>query len=759
MMADYDLGTYGAELVLDDSKFAKSMKNAEKDIYSVDKKIKGFGKNLGMVATGALAGLGTALVGIGVAGTKMADDLDNALNQLQAATGATDDEMKQMEESMKNLYNMNLGESFADIAQSMTSVRQATGLTGKALEDTTKNALMLRDTFGADVNESVRAADQLMKQFGISSEQAFDLIAQGYQKGLDKSGDFLDTLNEYSVYFETLGYDAEGFFNTLIAGSESGAFNMDKVADAIKEFGIRTKDMSESSRQGFEALGLNADEMFKKFAQGGETAQKATQEVFKRLGELKDPLLRNTIGVQLMGTQFEDLEADTILALGNIQDKVNATGDTLNKIAEVRYDSIGEAFQGIGRNLQTAMIEPIQQHLLPLLNDFAQFIMSNMPQIKSFISTTFQVISDVIGGTIDVVKKVISAFSDANTSTNSSFSQIKENISFIIENIKGIFSDFAKFAKDIWKKYGDEILATAKATWEAASQTIKGLIEIIRGVIKTVLSLISGDWKGAWEGIKSIAKGVWDTIGGVIKTAINGVHNTISTALEIVKNVFSTIWNGIKQLVSTTVSKISSSVTSMKTSLSNTFDNILSTAKRVWDGIKSAITSPIQTAKDTVMGIIDAIKTAFSNLEIKIPKPKLPHIDVSWKSFGIGDLSVKVPTFDVSWYATGGIFDKPSIVGLAENGREAILPLQNPTAMNPFADAVYERLRDNIISNSNTNKTYQTTSNHDIVMQNTFNFEIKGIDRFNSSQARMITDMVCNEIVRNLKIWGLSTGI
>jgi phage-related protein len=108
------------------------------------------------------------------------------------------------------------------------------------------------------------------------------------------------------------------------------------------------------------------------------------------------------------------------------------------------------------------------------------------------------------------------------------------------------------------------------------------------------------------------------------------------------------------------------------------FGEILSTAKSKFDAAKNAILKPIESAKDKVLGIIDKIKGAFSRLSIKIPKPKLPDINVSWKSFGIGDLSVKIPKFSINWHAIGGVFEKPIVFGNAGFGdvEEAIVPFE-----------------------------------------------------------------------------------
>ncbi|MEC1725848.1 phage tail tape measure protein [Schinkia azotoformans] len=706
----YDLGTYGAELVIDSSKFDTGLNEAEDKITKSDGKFKAFGTNLGTLAAGAVAGLGVALVGAGVAGVKMADDMQGALNQLQSATGATDGEMKNMEESMLNIYNSGFGENMNEVAQAMANVKQNTGLAGEELESLTKNAMSLSETFDMDVNESSRTAKAMIEQFGISGEQAMNLIAQGAQNGANKNGDLLDSLNEYAPQFASLGFSAEQFTNVLIDGAENGAFSIDKVGDAIKEFNIRAKDGSDGTIDAFKSLGFNAAEMSNSFAEGGEKAQQSFSQVINALNDIDDPLEKNRIGVQLFGTMFEDLEAKGIEAFANIGNTASLTKDSLGEIQQIKFTSFGEGIQVIGRTFQTAMIEPIQEHVLPLMSQFTNYIIDHMPQIKEFISDAFSVIGNVIGGAITVVKSIISAFQESESSTNTTFSSIKEIVSSIIETIKKIIGDFVTFATTIWKKYGDDITSFTSTLWENVSKIIGGLLDVIRGIVKTVLSLLTGDWKGAWEGIKTITSGLLKAVEGVISGAVKAFQGILKGGWEVIKNITSSVWNGIK----------------------------------------NAITSPIEKAKDTVLNIIDRIKSAFSNLKITIPKPKIPKIDVDWKSFGIGDAKVKIPTFDISWNAQGGIADRAMLYGVGEAGKEAIIPLDNPTYMNPFADAVYRRIADNLkVNNSTNNKTENQEFNYNPI----FNFEVKGnMDR---KQMDQIADFTFNKLTGTLKRYGI----
>ncbi|MGD6831438.1 phage tail tape measure protein [Sutcliffiella halmapala] len=758
-MSTYDIGGYRAEITLDNSGLVRGLNDADKAMNNSEKKVSSMGKVIGGVALGAVAGLAAAFVGIAGAGFKASDDLQKALNGLQSSTGATEVEIKAMEDSLMNIYNNNFGESFQDIADSMALVKQNTGLTGEALENATQNALMLRDTFGKDVSESTNAANSLMKQFGISSEEAFNLMAQGIQNGADKNGDLLDTLNEYAPAYEALGFTAEEFTNSLIDGAENGAFSIDKVGDAVKEFNIRAKDGSKASAEGYELLGLNAEEMTAKFAAGGDTAQTAFQQVMDSLNSLEDPVDKNTAGVALFGSMFEDLEADAIGALGNIGTTASLSNDALAEINEVKYDSFGEAMSGIGRNFQTAMIEPMREHVLPLLGQFTDFIIANMPQIQEFISNAFTVIGDVIGTAIEYVSKIKTAFTEANDSTNSNFSKIKEVITDVINTVKEIIASFTESATILWQKYGDDIVKYATSAFENISKVISGVLDVIKGIINTVLGVLTGDWDKAWKGIKQIVSGVFEAISGVISQALNVIKTTVNVALSFLADLFSDIWNGIKSTVSSVVSGIVDNVKSrfntMKSTVSDIFNNVWTSAKDIFNKIKNAITSPITDAVDTVKKMIQKIKDAF-NFSWSLPKLKLPKVSVSMKENSWG---IPYPDFDIKWHKYGGFFDKPTIAGLGEAGKEAIVPLVG-NQMNPFADAVYQRLQDRILGGNTTynrNNNSTTSHNQDITVHMPITINSK--TNLDANELKKISKYVAGSFVDGLSDRGMKFSL
>jgi len=298
------------------------------------------------------------------------DENTKAMNLFRAATGATAEETEAMGQSMNRLYNSNLGESFEDIAETMALVNQRTGQTGEELENTSKAALLLRDTFDIDVNEGIRGADALMRQFGLTAEEAYTYIANGAQQGLNQNQDLADQIAEYSVHYAALGLSVDDMFKMMAAGAESGAFQIDYLNDAIKEFGIRAKDNSDSTRQAFADLGI--EDLTEEFAAGGERASEAFKLVVEELAGMDDQVKQNEIGVALFGTKWEDLGVKAMEALTTANTEVSFTKNSLESINEIRYDSFGDAMQGIGRQLETNIILPIGQAAIPALTTFSQ---------------------------------------------------------------------------------------------------------------------------------------------------------------------------------------------------------------------------------------------------------------------------------------------------------------------------------------------------------------------------------------------------
>lgn len=290
-------------------------------------------------------------------GLEIGSETIESWNQLATYTGLTGDALERLKEGAQAVYQSGIGENLMDVSQATASIYQLTGQTGTSLQDCTKYALALRDTFDMDVGESARTAAVLMETFGISGKDAYDLITTGAQNGADKNGNLLDTINEYAPYFQQSGQSAEDFFTALITGAQNGIYDVDKIGDAWKEFTIRLTDGSDGTKEALEKLGFAADDVTWKFAQSGPAADQAADDIIAALAKVEDPLERNQLGVALFGTQWEDTGGKVLPVFQNMESGLEGVQGAAQKLADVKYDDLDTAWSNLARSLE-ALAQP-----------------------------------------------------------------------------------------------------------------------------------------------------------------------------------------------------------------------------------------------------------------------------------------------------------------------------------------------------------------------------------------------------------------
>jgi phage-related minor tail protein len=351
-------------------------------------------------ATGAAAIGGAAIVGIGAAAFTMANDVDSATAQLAGALAISKEEAAEYEDVMKGVFANNFGEGFDDIADSIATVNKNIGdLPDKELQKVTERALGFRDAFDKDVSESTAAARVLMDKFGITSDEAFDLMAKGLSEGLDASGDFLDSITEYSNLFAEGGGSADEFFSLLQTGLQGGVLGTDKAADLFKEFGIRITEASDTGAEALEALGIDSSVMFDGISDGSVSSVDAFQQVINAISEIEDPIERNRLGVELFGTQWEDMGASAVTAIDITNTKMEDMAGAADMV-NAQYQTLGSGMEGLKRQALVAL-EPIGAILLDGINQAMPgvqmavdwFTNTGAPAIAEFAQASFDWLS------------------------------------------------------------------------------------------------------------------------------------------------------------------------------------------------------------------------------------------------------------------------------------------------------------------------------------------------------------------------------
>ncbi|MGM9630367.1 phage tail tape measure protein [Butyricicoccus sp.] len=538
-------------------------------------KLKSFGKAAGTLAAAGVTALASAAAATAVKSVQAYDSMTQGLNDFSAQTGISADASNEWGSVLQSIYSQNYGDDFRDIGDAMATVaQQARDTDPSNIEQLTINCLALRDTFDYDVGESMRTANMLMDQFGMSGDEAFNLIAQGAQNGLDKNGDLLDSINEYSVHFAQLGLDAEDMFNMLANGAESGTFSVDKLGDAVKEFGIRVKDGTADNA--FKELGMDVEATKQAFASGGDAAKSALQDVTTKLFEMQDPVEQNQLGVEMFGTMWEDLGAAGVQALMDMNGEMDRTADSMNQIKDIKYDSLSEGLEGLGRVVTTSVLVPIGEQLVPLLEQFVQYIYDNMPQIQATVSGVMSAVAGVIGAVTPVVQLLIDAISALVTSAQT------EGTAFNL-------------------------------AWEAMSSALAATLDAMKAVVGIFAAVLTGDWSALWQNVKSLLSSVLTALSGLVTAgmaAIVGIVSAIAsrlysaaaTAFGKIKEGFSSVWGKIKSWVSEKIGSIPGIITGFGSRLYNAgssiFNSLWNGLKSIWDSIRSWVSDKVAWIAD-----------------------------------------------------------------------------------------------------------------------------------------------------------------
>lgn len=372
----------------ENSILADSFKKLEGTLDKVSEKLKktsddlvGIGKGFSKYVTAPVAGFGTAAL-------VSASSFEESSVRIQNSLGLTEKEAKKLTETARNIYKDGYGESVEEIDNALLQTKQnMTDLNDADLEEATRNALILGQTFDADVNEVTRASNNLMHGFGLTSQEAFDLMANGAQNGLNFSNEMFDNLSEYSSLFGKMGYSAEEYFQLLQNGSEAGVYNLDYVNDVMKEFQIRVKDNSKSTTEAMGQLSGETQEVWNSFMRGEGTVKDVSNAVLGELSGMEDQVAANEIGVSLFGTKWEDLEADAMYALGGINGELGDTSGKMEKMAENMEELPMQRLTSLFREL-TGALTPFGEIMLDMAEEW-------MPSIESAIETVTNTFNDL----------------------------------------------------------------------------------------------------------------------------------------------------------------------------------------------------------------------------------------------------------------------------------------------------------------------------------------------------------------------------
>ena len=379
----------------DSSGWKRFVSSGDDALGQLGEKMKGFAG----VAAAAFAAAGAAAGAALVAGTLTAIDQGATSDKFAARLALDPAEAERLGKIAGDIYAGAWGESFEEVNLALEGVVKnfGEGLSDADLEGLTTQVLDVATAFDLDVNEAIRATSSLLRT-GLAgdAEEALDIVTLGLQTAGGESGDLLDSLTEYSEQFASLGIDGQTATRMLVAGFDAGAFSIDKVGDAVKEFSIRAIDGSEATSKAFSDLGFDAEDMAQKFANGGPAAEEAMGQVITALSGVGDKVKQDEMGVALFGSMWEDVGPDVIAAINPIGQEIEDISDRTEDMGAVLNDNLATRLEELKRTAQQKLAE------------FAgAFVEAFDTIVQTWKSGGFSAVLDLIGAKIAELAPVV----------------------------------------------------------------------------------------------------------------------------------------------------------------------------------------------------------------------------------------------------------------------------------------------------------------------------------------------------------------
>lgn len=658
-------------------------------------------------------------------GVNQAMELDDAMAKFQAQTGASSNEMNKFKNIARDVWSNNFGEDISDVADMMGRVKQQMqGISDVDLKNVTEDLLTLRDTFGMDENETLRGAQQLMKQFGITSQEAFDLMATGAQNGLNKTDELGDNISEYSGKFKQAGYSADEYFQLMQNGLDGGAYNLDKVNDAINE--VTTRLVDGNIEGALDSFDTKTQDVFKAWQEGRKTQKDVVNAIVEDISRTTNQQEKLNKTATAFGTMGEDFNAGFIESLTTVGNKYKDVEGAMDKVKDIANGGLKNALSGLGRTFLDSFT-PIGELITPILAGIIGLITVAIQDIQQGFAKVGDVISSVLSkidtsGITKLTSQVSEVLAPSFDKVKDAIDKMKVALEPIAKEILGkignAIQNVVNQAQKVLSVVGPPILVIIKKI----IQTVIGMIPVITSILQVVGSVVSGiisfitmvvTYVGTaiatilgfimpivqivativaniWSVILTVAQNIWSKISEVVTAIVGFVNNLFKTVSDIINNIWSKIqdtMNRVGDKVKGIIDNINKYFNNIKSTVSDVFNGIWSKVQGVMDKVGNKISNVLQGIQNSwnglkgfVSGVFGGIEGAVSSLVGSVKGMVNGVIGGINGAIGIINKIPGVHIGKIPRLERGGVLKRGQIGLLEGNGAEAVVPLERNKA-------------------------------------------------------------------------------
>lgn len=289
---------------------------------------------------------------------------------------------------------------------------KSTGAQGATLRQLGNDAKFLQDNFDIDATEFAASVNNLVQNFGITTQEAANAIKEAAIAGGNSTGQLTDLINEYSTQAAAGGKNAKEFFDTIVSGASLGAFQQNKLLDVSKEVTLRYKENTKAVQDALIPLGQEFNNNLRQqFENGGKNIDEVLLSIIERTKELNlSQEETQKIIADLGGGPLEDLGSlDRAYKL--ITQSVDATRKATEKLTqeEIEANTRAERKIALQRELSDTVgteVLRVQNALTDAVFDVLEAIDTSGDGLKGLADDIIEFIDDAR----DFVKDIVIAF-------------------------------------------------------------------------------------------------------------------------------------------------------------------------------------------------------------------------------------------------------------------------------------------------------------------------------------------------------------
>ena len=381
----------------------------------------------------------------------------------------------------KWFYDYNKG-----LVEASRLTKYFTGLTGDAMRSVRDNVQAVSDTFGKGFNETLKTANAMSKNLGVSVNEATDIIAKGLAAGGMNSEQYLSNLQRFAPTFQKMGMTAEQAAVAMSQIDKAGV-NSQRALMAMSRASLQLRTMSDGTAKSLNAIGVDAQQMSQDVQSGARSVQDAMAEVARKLQETgSNSKEAAAVMKELFGARGESAIGDgflTFLAESNkgmeellgkqdslqrLKLKEVEVNKELNDVLASLFDMTGGGFESITLKCKIWIKEGLVSAIkwvVDLINYFIDWYNESLvlrAAVNGFIMAwkngyaTLKVIFNVVIDAIKALGRNLKALGDIVEGVFTlSPEKVSKGFGQLMENFKVTWKEVANDAKSFGKEVAD----------------------------------------------------------------------------------------------------------------------------------------------------------------------------------------------------------------------------------------------------------------------------------------------------------------